>query len=69
MRPSAKRKFVHRPNKNGTHDSICCACLATIVSLKDDDDLALYESSHICDPVKLCQLGSLITPQRSNPEN
>jgi hypothetical protein len=69
MPPIAKRKFAHRQNKDGTFDSICCACLATIISLKDDDDLALYEASHRCDPIKLYQLQSLITRQRSNPGN
>ena len=50
-------RFTHRHNKDGTHDSICFACLATIVSVRDENDLLRYEATHICDPVRLHQLG------------
>jgi len=54
-----KPKFTHKHNKDGTHDSVCFACLATVVSLRDEEDLPRHEAAHICDPIRLYQLGRL----------
>jgi hypothetical protein len=39
-------------------DSICSDCLVTIASAKDEDALAQLERAHVCDPVRLYQLGA-----------
>jgi hypothetical protein len=39
-------------------DSICSDCLVTIASAKDEDELARLEQAHVCDPVRLYQLGA-----------
>jgi hypothetical protein len=46
-----KPGFPHRHNANGTHDSICEACFATVAMVQNEWELAAYESAHICDPL------------------
>jgi len=48
--------FAHRVNANGTHDSICRGCFATVASVRDEAELAGHESDHICDPLRLYQV-------------
>lgn len=45
--PSA---FTHRQNHDGTTDSICRRCFATIVTAPREEDLDRAEHSHCCDP-------------------
>ncbi len=45
--------FPHRHNKDGSHDSICILCFATIASVQNEADLAQHEQNHICDMVFL----------------
>jgi hypothetical protein len=47
------QKFPHRHNPDGTHDSICTRCLATIATVTVETDLALHESGHVCHPMNL----------------
>ena len=47
--------FPHRHNRNGIVDSICSECLA---SSKEEQELTRHESAHVCDPVRLYQLGA-----------
>ena len=44
-------KFPHRHNLDGTYDSICPECLATIGTAQKEEDLNQAESRHACDPV------------------
>jgi hypothetical protein len=44
-------KFVHRSNLDGTTDSICRQCMATVATAYDIDEFFRYEQQHICDPV------------------
>jgi hypothetical protein len=53
---TAQVKFPHRVNLNGTHDSICRVCLATIATVKREADLAEFEARHVCDPVRVYQI-------------
>jgi hypothetical protein len=46
--PQCKR-FPHRHNRDGLHDSICLACYATVASVQAEADLALFERGHVCD--------------------
>ena len=52
LRPS----FPHRRNKDGSFDSICTVCFATVASVEDEWELASYESKHNCDLTRLYQL-------------
>jgi len=40
--------FSHRHNLDGTHDSICRRCFATVATEHDQDDLLAQEAEHIC---------------------
>jgi hypothetical protein len=48
--------FAHRVNRNGTHDSICRGCYATVASTTEEEELAEHESAHVCDRAYLLQL-------------
>ena len=45
--------FPHRHNANGTHDSICTVCFATVATVQYECELARLESAHVCDPINL----------------
>jgi hypothetical protein len=40
--------FAHRPNVDGTFDSICRVCFRIIVRSEKQEGLASYESTHEC---------------------
>jgi hypothetical protein len=40
--------FPHRQNPNGTYDSICIVCFATVGSGECEDELEPIERSHVC---------------------
>jgi hypothetical protein len=46
-------RFPHRHNRDGSHDSICILCYATIASVRNEADLAQHEQEHICDLIFL----------------
>jgi len=52
--------FRHRPNNDGSVDSICLRCFRTI---KSDENvwisLTIMESRHECDPADLMRFGHL----------
>jgi hypothetical protein len=45
--------YPHRLNEEGSYDSICRACFATVVRGKAESELAAYEEAHICDPTHM----------------
>lgn len=45
--------FAHRFNANGTIDSICPRCYATVGTSSWEADLERMEADHICDPAHL----------------
>jgi hypothetical protein len=46
--------FAHRTNPNGTIDSICKRCFATVCAhCKSKDVCIVNEAKHVCDPWKL----------------
>ena len=45
--------FPHRNNRDGSFDSICTKCFATVASAQTDAALAVYDKKHICDPTVL----------------
>lgn len=40
--------FAHRPNPDGTHDSICTVCFRTVSSRQVEADLEQFEREHAC---------------------
>jgi len=48
--------FPHRVNSDGSYDSICTDCLATIATVEDESELAGHEQAHTCNPIRLYQL-------------
>ncbi len=44
-------KFAHRSNPDGTTDSICLRCIATVATVYDEGELLRHEQEHICDPL------------------
>jgi hypothetical protein len=50
--------FPHRHNRNGIVDSIGSECLVTIASTRDEQELVRHEAAHVCDLVRLYQLGA-----------
>jgi hypothetical protein len=42
--------YAHRPNRDGSYDSICTACFATVASVHDEAELTRHEQSHVCNP-------------------
>jgi hypothetical protein len=45
--------FAHRTNTDGTIDSICKTCFATVGNKRDSLHLKELEDAHTCDPWKL----------------
>jgi len=43
-------QFVHRLNEDGTIDSICRDCFATVTSSASETALEREERRHICEP-------------------
>lgn len=47
--PSSDRpEFVRRPNRDGSSDSICKRCLATLATSKEEAELERAERDHLC---------------------
>jgi hypothetical protein len=56
LRPASK--YPHRKNRNGSYDSICMQCFATISSKKNETDLAEDEKKHVCAQSQLSKRGA-----------
>lgn len=44
-------KFARRSNLDGTIDSKCLRCIATVAITYRESELPRYEGQHVCDPV------------------
>jgi hypothetical protein len=47
--------FPHLRNPDGSYDSICRACYATVARVKNECELKYYESRHKCDLLAMYQ--------------
>ncbi len=56
-------KFPRRHNPDGSIDSICTECFATVASDRDERRLLARESDHVCDPVNLYRVRQGQAPQ------
>jgi hypothetical protein len=43
-------QFVHRANWDGTFDSICRECVATVATAACESELEEAERDHVCSP-------------------
>lgn len=55
MGPRKVTWFPHRHNPNGSWDSICSACMATIATVENEAELVRREASHVCSVSRLFQ--------------
>jgi hypothetical protein len=46
-------QYPHRRNSDGSVDSICPRCIATIASSTCEADLKRFEACHVCEPWRL----------------
>ncbi len=49
--------FPHRCNDDGSFDSICRICCATVAQVSDETALAEYEKKHSCEQAYLAGKG------------
>ncbi len=57
-------QYPHRRNRDGSVDSICPRCIATIASSTREADLKCPETAHVCEPWRLAYFeveNSLVT--------
>jgi hypothetical protein len=54
--------FVRRHNLDGSHDSICPACLATVATTQNEAELQTHERAHLCDPQWAYRSSQVRTP-------
>lgn len=46
-------QYPHRRNRDGSVDSICPRCIATIATATRVADLKIFEAAHVCEPWRL----------------
>jgi hypothetical protein len=56
MVDAPRAPFSHRKNVDGTHDSICRRCFATIATEHDQDVLLAQEAVHVCKEENLLRI-------------
>ena len=49
--------YPHRKNRDGSFDSICLRCFATIARAKEVAELKNREKQHVCDEAFLAERG------------
>jgi hypothetical protein len=55
MAGKLKPLYPHRRNKDGSYDSICLTCFATLAFGKSEAELMKYEKMHTCEFSTLSQ--------------
>jgi hypothetical protein len=60
--------YPHRHNKNGTHDSICLICFATVATTLTEPELAVYNRRHICNQSLLSERRNFKPPHSNWPD-
>jgi hypothetical protein len=54
--------FPHRHNSDGSHDSICTVCLATVAQVMNETELARHEFAHVCQLINLFRVSQALSP-------
>jgi hypothetical protein len=57
-----KPSFPHRRNVDGSHDSVCTMCLATVATVQHEWELTRHESDHKCEPMNLYRVSHGMLP-------
>jgi hypothetical protein len=52
--------FPHRRNRDGTFNSICLTCLATVAANKSEDELKELDKHHVCSKIRKPKIGDRI---------
>jgi hypothetical protein len=47
--------YSHRHNTNGSYDSICLVCFATVATTQTKPELAVYDERHVCNQFLLSE--------------
>jgi hypothetical protein len=47
--------YPHRRNRDGSFDSICLNCFATLATAKTEAELLELDQAHICQPATVTQ--------------
>jgi hypothetical protein len=50
------KAFPHRHNLDGSYDSICTRCFATVATVRKEEDLRGHEAIHRCKFANLCRI-------------
>jgi hypothetical protein len=53
--------FPHRRNKDGSFDSICLKCFATVASHMTQEELKELDKTHVCTDSLLSQRGDHVS--------
>jgi hypothetical protein len=59
------RTYPHRLNRDGSFDSICLKCFATIANTPTERELKAREKVHTCDHTMLCDRRLFRAPHSS----
>ena len=57
------QEFERSHNEDGTHETTCMECLATIATVGSETELYQHELVHVCDPVNLNRMNRDRAPQ------
>jgi hypothetical protein len=56
-------QYPHRRNRDGSYESICSKCYATVARAETDAELTEWDAAHVCDPSFLAERGLLTREQ------
>jgi hypothetical protein len=62
MRRDGRRFFPHRLNRDGSYDSICLKCLATVARTTTETELAEHDEIHVCNEATVTERGFVQPP-------
>jgi hypothetical protein len=60
--------FPHRRNKDGSFDSICLKCFATVASHKTEEELEAEDKNHVCVSSLLSKRGNQVSLSHDEPK-
>jgi hypothetical protein len=61
--------FPHRLNCDGTIDSICDSCFATVATATVEADLEPLEAVHFCEPARVAHYHQIDSTAKRPPQN
>lgn len=61
--------FPHRLNSDGTIDSICDCCFATVATATVEADLESLEVAHLCEPARVAYYHQIDSTAKRPPQN